>query len=496
MQIFKAEVKDGIAELVKSQNSIAFIAEAIPYSPNEIELNSFKNMKAVAEAATSVNDLFYVKSILASVGWNKNDDVFDPVEMWQARNSPVDKPFNFMHDEKDIIGHMVNCYAMDEFGNTLPDFNDMSQVPSQFDIVTGAVLYKSWTDKKLKARMDNIIAKINDGEKWHVSMECLFPGFDYAMIDTKGNQKIVKREESSAFLTKHLRAYGGKGEYEGYKVGRLLRSFVFSGVGLVEKPANPRSVILNKKSSFTESQAEEINMTEELELLKAELAAAKKAEEDAKKAKEEAEAKVKDAEEEKEKMTKAEEEAKKAKEEAEEMKKAKVKAEEEAKKAKEEADSAKKAKADAEEEMKKMKKEKMMEKRKAELAEAGLPSNDVENTVAQLETLNDESFEVVVAAITKVKQISVPMQTPAAPTYSPSGDDLYPRSKPNGDYKMKVGKAEEEVDANEADASILDSAVASSNQIPMVDTAEEESVRSFASEWFGSKVLKTTANIK
>ena len=138
----------------------------------------------------------------------------------------------------------------------------------------------------------------------------------------------------------------------------------------------------------------------------------------------------------------------------------------------------------------------MMEKRKAELAEAGLPSNDVENTVAQLETLNDESFEVVVAAITKVKQISVPMQTPAAPTYSPSGDDLYPRSKPNGDYKMKVGKAEEEVDANEADASILDSAVASSNQIPMVDTAEEESVRSFASEWFGSKVLKTTANIK
>lgn len=489
MHVFKAEIKDGIGELIATSNSIAFCAEALPYTPTELEINHTKEMKAIAEAAPSFSDLYYVKSILASVGWNKNDDVFDPAEMWNARNSPVDKPFNYMHDEKDIIGHMVSCYAMSDGGNILPDFNDMSQVPSQFDIVTGSVLYKSWSDKKLKQRMDKIIAEIDNGKKWHVSMECLFPAFDYAMIDAKGNQKIVKREESSAFLTKHLRAYGGKGEYDGYKVGRLLRNFAFSGVGLVEKPANPRSVILNhsiKNTNFSESQAQEINMTEELELLKAELAEAKKAEDEAKKAKDEAEAKVKDAEEEKEKMkVKAEEEAKKAKEEA-----------EAAKKAKEEAEEAKKAKAATEEELNKMKKEKMMEKRKASLAEAGLQGADVEESLAQFEALADDAFEAVVAAIKKVKTISVPFQTPAAPTYSPSGDDLFPRSKPNGDYKMKVGKAEEEVDANEADASVLDTAEASADQIPMVDSAEEESVRSFASEWFGTKVLKSTANIK
>lgn len=486
MQIFKAEAKDGIADLVANSGSVALCAEISLYNPSDNEINQFKNMKAVAEAAPSVQDLYYVKSILASVGWNKNDDVFDPVEMWHARNSPVDKPFNYMHDEKDIIGHMVNCYAMADGGNILPDFNDMSQVPSQFDIVTGAVLYKSWSDKKLKARMDDIIANIDNGTKWHVSMECLFPGFDYAMIDAKGTQKIVKREESSAFLTKHLRAYGGKGEYDGFKVGRLLRNFTFSGVGLVVKPANPRSVILNKNINFSESQAEEINMTEELELLKAELAAAKQAEEDAKKAKDEAEAKVKDAEEEKEKMCKAKEEAKKAKEEA----------EAEAKKAKEEAESAKKSKAESEDELNKIKKEKMMEKRKAELAEAGVPSEDLDSTMAQFEALAEEAFESVVAAIKKVKSISLPAQTPAAPSYSPSGDDLFPRTKPDGNYKMKVGKAEEEVDANEADASVLETAEASEGQIPMVDSAEEESVRSFASTWFESKVLKSTANIK
>jgi hypothetical protein len=514
MHVFKAEIKDGIGNLVEKSNSVAFFSEVIPYSPDEIELNKIKSNKAVAEATPSVNDLYYVKSILASVGWNKNDDVFDPVEMWNARNSPVDKPFNYMHEEKDIIGHMVNCYAMDDGGNILPDFNDMSQVPSAFDIVTGAVLYKSWTDKKLKARMDSIIANIEDGKKWHVSMECLFPAFDYAMIDSKGDQKIVKREESSAFLTKHLRAYGGKGEYEGYKVGRLLRNFTFSGVGLVEKPANPRSVILNhtnkKTINFSESQAEEINMTDELELLKAELAAAKKAkeeaEEEAKKAKTEAEeakkAKEVKAEEEEEEMKKAKT---KAEEDAEEAKKAKVKAEEEAKKAKEEAEEAKKAKADAEEELKKMKKEKMMEKRKASLVEAGVSDPQV---ASQFEALADDMFETVVAVIKQIKTVSLPAKTPDAPKYSPAGDDLYPRSKPDGSYRYKVGdgkydpsllkdaKSSEEFDSNEADASVLETAEASPNQIPMVDTAEEESVRSFASEWFSSKVLKSTANIK
>jgi len=58
--------------------------------------------------------------------------------------------------------------------------------------------------------------------------------------------KVLARSEESSFLTKHLRAYGGTGEYEGYKLGRLLKGFYFSGKGLVEKPANPRSIIFSK----------------------------------------------------------------------------------------------------------------------------------------------------------------------------------------------------------------------------------------------------------
>ena len=66
-----------------------------------------------------------------------------------------------------------------------------------------------------------------------------------------GGAKLLARNEGSAFLTKHLRAYGGTGEYEGYKIGRSLRDIAFSGKGLVSKPANPRSVILDASRAFS-----------------------------------------------------------------------------------------------------------------------------------------------------------------------------------------------------------------------------------------------------
>lgn len=460
MKIHKQEIKDGIAELVKANASIAICSEVAPYSPTDLEI---AHTKAIAENIDQT-DLYYLKAVLASVGWNKNDDVFDRAETWNARTSPEDKQFNYMHDEKDIIGHITSAYIADELGNRVDDINDSNQLPQYFDVVMGSVLYKSWSDTALRARMQNIIDEIENGDTWHVSMECLFPAFDYAMIDSNGGTKIVKREEGSAFLTKHLRAYGGSGEYNGYKVGRLLRNFSFSGVGLVKKPANPRSVILNKTKS------EEINMQEDLEVLKAELAEAKAATE---KMKEEMKKKMEDTKAETEvtvadllsKLSDAQEALAAEKTEKEKMA-------EEMKKMKE------KASMD-EEELQKMKKEKMMMKRKAQLAEAGFAEAELDETLSKFESLADEMFDTVVAAL-KGKQPPAEKKEGEKPT-GPKGDQV---------------KAEEEVDANEADAEVLDSAEASED-IPMVESAEEEEdLRSFASEWFSKNVLKTTASIK
>ena len=95
-----------------------------------------------------------------------------------------------------------------------------------------------------KGDIEKIIAEIKDG-KWFVSMECRFPAFDYALIDSDGNHKVVARNEDTAFLSKHLRVFGGQGEYQNYKVGRLLRDFFFTGQGIVRTPANERSVIFD-----------------------------------------------------------------------------------------------------------------------------------------------------------------------------------------------------------------------------------------------------------
>tara|TARA_A100001201_G_C4085591_1_gene200341 strand:- start:119 stop:1606 length:1488 start_codon:yes stop_codon:yes gene_type:complete len=247
MKIYKQEKIDGIADLVKSQASVAYCAQASVVSKDkEVEQSDAIKKLIAGKSNPDQIDLYYLESVLVSTGWNKNDDVFMAEATWAARNTPEDKQFNFMHNENDIIGHITGCYVLDQDGNKISD--EQQEAPQKFDIISEAVLYNSWTDPDNRNRMQQIIAEIEEG-KWFVSMECLFAGFDYALVDPDGNHKVLSRDEQSAFLTKHLRAYGGTGEYEGYTIGRALRNISFSGKGLVAKPANPRSIIINNNST-------------------------------------------------------------------------------------------------------------------------------------------------------------------------------------------------------------------------------------------------------
>ena len=241
MKVYEAEKLDNLSDALNSV-SIAMIcpithSESIKSDDVKVSLASVSDRPIQA-------DLYYLNSILVSAGWNKNDDVFDVADLWAARETPVDKPFNYMHDETDIIGHMISSAAMAEDGAIISDL----PLPEKMDLVTSAVIYKTWGDPAQSDRVNDLISKIDEGQL-AVSMECVFRGFDYAVIEPDGSQKVIARDENSAFLTKHLRAYGGTGSYEGYKVGRLLRDLYFSGKGLVDKPANPRSIILPKESN-------------------------------------------------------------------------------------------------------------------------------------------------------------------------------------------------------------------------------------------------------
>jgi len=401
IKIFQNEINDGIAELVKSTASVAYCSEAVQADAFKVPVNIADKCFAENKDQT---DLYYLESVLVSCGWNKNDDVFQTQATWDARNTPEDKQFNFMHDENDIIGHITGSYVLTKDGKAVAEDAPM---PEDFDIITQAVLYNSWTGEENRERMSKILSEIKDG-KWYVSMECLFAGFDYALQDKDGNSKVLARGEESSFLTKHLRAYGGTGEYEGYKIGRALRNIAFSGKGLVSKPANPRSVILasersiatfnvdnNSELSIGEFQMSDV-LTEQLADTKAQLEAAK-AENQAIKAKIE-EAKDKEfatkveafeaaADSSQAKIDELNESIKSTQAKVAELEDALATSQTEL--------------ASAMKEVDEMKKKEKMEKRKAGLVEAGLDEEEVTETLASFDALDDEAFEAIVAMMKK-----------------------------------------------------------------------------------------------
>lgn len=252
--IFKQEQRDGLESIIKANTSIAYEMVAREVVEPRKVLDLEKVLAYQKRANSNQKDLYYLDTVLVSTNWNRNDDVFLPERVWNARATAEDKQFNFMHNENDIIGHITGCYVVDKNNQIVDDKVVASDgIPSEFDIITESVIYKAWSDPKNQERIDKILAEIKQG-LWYVSMECLFNGFDYAIIEPNGNSVLLERSEASAYLSKHLRAYGGTGEYEGYKIGRALKEIAFSGKGLVSKPANPRSIIIRTEASFSPKQ--------------------------------------------------------------------------------------------------------------------------------------------------------------------------------------------------------------------------------------------------
>lgn len=252
--IFTVELNDGVADKVRATASICYASVLETVNHDKLtEFLSKKQEQIFNALATNQNqpDLHYLKSILATAGWNKNDDVFDAMEMWLARHTAEDKPFNIEHDPRQVRGHITGNYAINEENEVISDTSTIDELPNKYHVVTSAVLYKflNSPDPTLEEEMQNIITEIGKGE-WFVSMEALFTNFDYAISSADGKTNIIKRDEKSAFLTKHLRAYGGVGKYQDFKLGRVMRNITFSGKGLVRKPANEESIIFQNIATF------------------------------------------------------------------------------------------------------------------------------------------------------------------------------------------------------------------------------------------------------
>lgn len=263
MQIYKSEIKAGLQEAI-AQDTVSISCDITPIDQSLIKPkeNLQELILSVASANPNQPDLFYSKSILVSTGWNKNNDVFSKMHTWEARNTVIDKPVNLGHECLDIVGHMTNSYVMSN-GMLIPDNTLAEELPQSFDILNEFVIYKVWRDEERQKQIDTLIQEILNNE-WCVSMECKFADFDYAVITPDGEQYIVPRNESTACLSKHIKQFGGTGEFQGNRIGRLLKDLFFIGKGIVKRPANEKSVIINDTPNemFNEANVKDSLTTE------------------------------------------------------------------------------------------------------------------------------------------------------------------------------------------------------------------------------------------
>jgi len=209
-------------------------------------------------------DLLYLESCLVSAGIragvNDNDDIFTREECWAARHTPVLKPFNWQHQDKDIVGVIYTVQARDLNGNVL-DIHDENVPENDFDLWTEAVIFRLIHPER--AREVEARAKAND---LFVSMEAWFDDYSYGLYGSNGLSKIVARNEKTSFLDKHLRAAGGVGKYydpelgQDMRIGRVLRSITFGGCGLVDHPANKRSVITSVDVMSSVAEQDQIEL--------------------------------------------------------------------------------------------------------------------------------------------------------------------------------------------------------------------------------------------
>lgn len=258
MLVYAAEKADNLYENLQNNRISAAVSLVDPSKVvSESVKRAFDKMthKHLSSAFASEDvdsfDLHRLYTILVTVGWNLNDDVFGVKEVWDARHSPEDKPFNLEHNPRHVIGHITGSVVVDDDYEVIADDTSVDDLPNKFHILTSAVVYKhiKSRDEKLPDETKELLDSIANGE-WYVSMEALFSDFDYALTSVTGVKSVLARNEETAFLTKHLRVQGGLGEYQGYKIGRHLKNITFSGKGLVKKPGNPESYVFNDVTMF------------------------------------------------------------------------------------------------------------------------------------------------------------------------------------------------------------------------------------------------------
>lgn len=237
MKIYETEIKAGLKDAIESHVKASALADVVTASSFECPV-----AKQLVENTEVPAGMAMFTAILASVGWNKNDDVFSSNETYKAYHTASLKPVSVEHltsefeDANTICGFIVESLPLDQ------NFN-MCQDESSFQhILNSLFVWSSYWPTTTQA----VAEKTARGEQ-RVSMECMIKDFGYALKSESGEVKLLERTDKTAVLSSYLRRYGGPGKVkingQTFQIGRWLRDLVFSGVSFVENPANEKSVV-------------------------------------------------------------------------------------------------------------------------------------------------------------------------------------------------------------------------------------------------------------
>jgi hypothetical protein len=200
-------------------------------------------------------DLQYLTAIFVSSGMNKNGAVFMGSELIKARGSITSKAVDVEHEEQSIIGQITgNAFlARDrtiiDAETAATDMSTEELDELEMDIGITAIIHKS--------RFPELAKEIEEGQ-WMVSMEAYYRDYDI-----KVGGEIISRDKAEEMgydklIGTVVQLKDGDKEMGFHLVGRVLRDIVFAGVGIVQNPANPRSVIM-EAAAINDYIAEEVS---------------------------------------------------------------------------------------------------------------------------------------------------------------------------------------------------------------------------------------------
>lgn len=191
-------------------------------------------------------DVLFFSGIFVSSGENLNKAYFMPSELLKAFNTISNKPLDLEHKEIEIVGHIYSAAFADKNGvkietAQLQEMTSVQLEKTELDVVIAGIIYKN--------RFPELADEVKNS-KWKLSMETYYSDFDVKV----GNTILSRKEaealglDSATVLGRVARLLKHGEEIAKGSITRVLRGLIFSGCGLVQNPANPRSIILETAS--------------------------------------------------------------------------------------------------------------------------------------------------------------------------------------------------------------------------------------------------------